>query len=140
MQLKGKQPKLAARQQTEITRTHATGEYTIVDLTKAFFVGRPGCLGGVLYALVPSQVSCSIFLISSSSVCVIRDMACRSTGGAMIDVTRATRTTIVYVVVLSTPRRTPVRAMTTSMTPRAFIPVPRAMPSGLLSRLSRAPT
>ena len=51
MQLKGKQPKLAARQQTEITRTHATGEYTIADLMEAFSVGRPGCLGGALYAL-----------------------------------------------------------------------------------------
>ena len=59
----------------------------------------------------PSQVSWSSFLTSSSSVCVIRDMACRSTGGAMMDVTRATRTTIVYVVVLSTPRRKPVRAI-----------------------------
>jgi hypothetical protein len=32
---------------------HATGEYTIADLMEAFSVGRPGCLGGVLYALVP---------------------------------------------------------------------------------------
>jgi hypothetical protein len=36
----------------------------------------------------------------------------------------------VYVVVLSTPRRKPVRAMTTSTTPRAFMPAPSAMPPG----------
>jgi hypothetical protein len=53
MRLKGKQSKLTARQQTEITRMHATGEYTIADLMKAFFVGRSGSLSGVLYALVP---------------------------------------------------------------------------------------
>jgi hypothetical protein len=50
MPLKGKQPKLTARQQTEITRMHATGEYASVDLMEAFFVGRPGCLSG---AFVP---------------------------------------------------------------------------------------
>ena len=32
---------------------HATGEYTIADLMEAFSLGRPRCLGGVLYALVP---------------------------------------------------------------------------------------
>jgi hypothetical protein len=32
---------------------HATGEYTIADVTEAFSVGRPGCLGGALYALDP---------------------------------------------------------------------------------------
>ena len=36
MRLKGKQPELAARQQTEITRMHATGECTISDLIEAF--------------------------------------------------------------------------------------------------------
>jgi hypothetical protein len=51
--LKGKQPKLTPRQQTELTRMHATGEYTIADLMEAFSVGRPGCLGGALYALDP---------------------------------------------------------------------------------------
>jgi hypothetical protein len=30
--LKGKQPKLSARQQAELVRLHSTGEYTIVDL------------------------------------------------------------------------------------------------------------
>jgi hypothetical protein len=32
---------------------HATSEYTIADLMEAFSVGDSGCLGGVLYALVP---------------------------------------------------------------------------------------
>jgi DNA invertase Pin-like site-specific DNA recombinase len=38
--LKGKQPKLSARQQAELVRMHATGEYTIADLTEVFSVGR----------------------------------------------------------------------------------------------------
>lgn len=32
---------------------HTTGEYTVADLMEAFSVGRPGCLGDVLHALVP---------------------------------------------------------------------------------------
>ena len=38
--LKGKQPKLTARQQAELVRMHATGGYTIADLTEVFSVGR----------------------------------------------------------------------------------------------------
>ena len=38
--LKGKQPKLTARQQAELARMHATGEYTIADLMEVFSVGR----------------------------------------------------------------------------------------------------
>jgi DNA invertase Pin-like site-specific DNA recombinase len=38
--LKGKQPKLTPRQQTELTRMHTTGEYTIADLMEVFSVGR----------------------------------------------------------------------------------------------------
>ena len=38
--LKGKQPKLTPRQQAELTRMHATGEYTITDLMEVFSVGR----------------------------------------------------------------------------------------------------
>ena len=38
--LKGKQPKLTARQQAELTRMHATGDYTIADLMEVFSVGR----------------------------------------------------------------------------------------------------
>ena len=38
--LKGKQPKLTARQQAELTRMHATGGYTIADLMEVFSVGR----------------------------------------------------------------------------------------------------
>jgi hypothetical protein len=39
-QIRGKQPKLTPRQQTELTRMHATGEYTIADLMEVFSVGR----------------------------------------------------------------------------------------------------
>ena len=39
-QLKGKQPKLSARQQAELVRMHATGEYTIAELMEVFSVGR----------------------------------------------------------------------------------------------------
>jgi DNA invertase Pin-like site-specific DNA recombinase len=38
--LRGKQPKLTSRQQAELTRMHATGDYTIADLMEVFSVGR----------------------------------------------------------------------------------------------------
>jgi predicted DNA-binding protein YlxM (UPF0122 family) len=38
--LRGKQPKLTARQQAELTRMHATGDYTITDRVEVFGVGR----------------------------------------------------------------------------------------------------
>ena len=38
--LKGKQPKLTARQQAELVRMHATGGYTIAELMEVFSVGR----------------------------------------------------------------------------------------------------
>jgi DNA invertase Pin-like site-specific DNA recombinase len=38
--LKGKQPKLTPRQQAELARMHATGEYTIADLMEVFSIGR----------------------------------------------------------------------------------------------------
>jgi DNA invertase Pin-like site-specific DNA recombinase len=38
--LKGRQPKLSARQQAELIRMHATGEYTIAELMEVFSVGR----------------------------------------------------------------------------------------------------
>jgi DNA invertase Pin-like site-specific DNA recombinase len=38
--LKGKQPKLTARQQAELVRVHATGEYTIAELMEVFCIGR----------------------------------------------------------------------------------------------------
>jgi hypothetical protein len=41
MRLKWKQPELAARQQTEITRMQATCEYAIADLKEAFSDARP---------------------------------------------------------------------------------------------------
>ncbi|MFG2017154.1 helix-turn-helix domain-containing protein [Actinomadura geliboluensis] len=38
--LKGRAPKLTARQQTELVRMHATGDYTIAELMEVFTVGR----------------------------------------------------------------------------------------------------
>ena len=38
--LKGKKPKLTARQQAELVRMHAAGEYIIADLMGVFCVGR----------------------------------------------------------------------------------------------------
>jgi len=38
--LKGRQPKLTTRQQAELVRMHATGDYTIADLMEVFSVGR----------------------------------------------------------------------------------------------------
>ena len=40
-QLRGKQPKLCDRQQRELCRMHATGEYSIRDLAELFSVSRP---------------------------------------------------------------------------------------------------
>ena len=39
--LRGKQPKLSEKQQRELTRMHATGEYSISDLAEVFSVSRP---------------------------------------------------------------------------------------------------
>ena len=39
--LRGKQPKLSDKQQRELCRMHATGEYSISDLAELFFVSRP---------------------------------------------------------------------------------------------------
>jgi DNA invertase Pin-like site-specific DNA recombinase len=38
--LKGRQPKLTARQQAELVRMHATGDYTIAELMEVFSIGR----------------------------------------------------------------------------------------------------
>src|ERR1022692_529244 len=38
--LKGRQPKLTARQQAELIRMHATADYTITELMEVFSVGR----------------------------------------------------------------------------------------------------
>jgi len=39
--LRGKQPKLSEKQQKELLRMHATGEYSISDLAELFSVSRP---------------------------------------------------------------------------------------------------
>ena len=38
--LRGKQPKLSEKQQKELHRMHATGEYSISDLAEVFSVSR----------------------------------------------------------------------------------------------------
>ena len=38
--LRGKQPKLSARQQAELVRMHSTGDYTIAELMEVFSIGR----------------------------------------------------------------------------------------------------
>ncbi len=39
--LRGRQPKLSVKQQTELRRMHTTGDYTIADLAELFTVSRP---------------------------------------------------------------------------------------------------
>ena len=39
--LRGKKPKLSDRQEAELTRMHATGEYSVSDLAELFSVSRP---------------------------------------------------------------------------------------------------
>jgi DNA invertase Pin-like site-specific DNA recombinase len=38
--LRGKQPKLSIKQQAELLRMHATGNYSIGDLSELFSIGR----------------------------------------------------------------------------------------------------
>ena len=38
--LRGKQPKLSPKQQTELRRMHGTGEYSMNDLAELFAIGR----------------------------------------------------------------------------------------------------
>jgi DNA invertase Pin-like site-specific DNA recombinase len=38
--LRGRQPKLSAKQQTELRRMHATGDHSIADLAELFSIGR----------------------------------------------------------------------------------------------------
>ncbi|SFT93760.1 Helix-turn-helix domain of resolvase [Actinopolyspora lacussalsi subsp. righensis] len=38
--LRGKQPKLSAKQQTELCRMHSTENYSINDLAELFSIGR----------------------------------------------------------------------------------------------------
>ena len=44
-ELRGKQPKLFNRQQRDLCRIHAAGEYSISDLAKLFSVSRPTVYG-----------------------------------------------------------------------------------------------
>jgi DNA invertase Pin-like site-specific DNA recombinase len=39
--LRGRQPKLSPKQQAELRRMHATGDYSITDLADLFSVSRP---------------------------------------------------------------------------------------------------
>ncbi len=43
--LRGKQPKLSPKQQTELRRMHGTGEYSINDLAELFSIGRATVYG-----------------------------------------------------------------------------------------------
>jgi DNA invertase Pin-like site-specific DNA recombinase len=39
--LRGRQPKLSAKQQAELRRMHASGDYSIADLAELFTASRP---------------------------------------------------------------------------------------------------
>jgi DNA invertase Pin-like site-specific DNA recombinase len=56
--LKGKKPKLTARQQAELVRMHATGGYTIAELMEVFSVGR-ATVYRVLNRATTSTPSCA---------------------------------------------------------------------------------
>jgi len=56
--LRGKQPKLSAKQQKELRRMHDTGDYSVSDLAELFTVSRP-----TIYRTlnrVPSPVSATL--------------------------------------------------------------------------------
>jgi DNA invertase Pin-like site-specific DNA recombinase len=50
--LKGRQPKLTPKQQKELHRMHASGDYTISDLAELFSVSRPN-----VYRTLTSQIA-----------------------------------------------------------------------------------
>ena len=56
--LRGKQPKLSDRQQRELCRMHATGEYSISDLAELFSVSRPTVYRTLNRRHSPSVRSC----------------------------------------------------------------------------------
>jgi DNA invertase Pin-like site-specific DNA recombinase len=39
--LRGRQPKLSAKQQAELRRMHKSGDYSITDLAELFSISRP---------------------------------------------------------------------------------------------------
>jgi DNA invertase Pin-like site-specific DNA recombinase len=39
--LRGRQPKLSAKQRTELRRMHDSGDYSITDLSELFSISRP---------------------------------------------------------------------------------------------------
>ena len=55
--LRGKQPKLSDRQQRELCRMHATGEYSISDLAELFSVSRPTVYRTLNRRLSPENLS-----------------------------------------------------------------------------------
>jgi DNA invertase Pin-like site-specific DNA recombinase len=61
--LRGKQPKLTPCQQAELTRMHATGDYTIADLMEVFSVGR-ATVYRTLERRAPSGVATSVRMTS----------------------------------------------------------------------------
>ena len=58
--LRGKQPKLSDRQQRELCRRHATGEYSISDLAELCSVSRPTVYRTLNRRLSPSVRSCPL--------------------------------------------------------------------------------
>ncbi len=55
--LRGKQPKLSAKQQRELVRMYGTGEYTIADLAEVFAVSRTTVYRTLQRAARPGKVS-----------------------------------------------------------------------------------
>lgn len=53
--LRGRQPKLSARQQAELRRMHASGDYSIADLAELFSVSRPTVYRTLQYSGQPSE-------------------------------------------------------------------------------------
>ena len=72
--LRGKQPKLSDRQQRELCRMHATGEYSISDLAELFSVSRPTVYRTLNRRHSPSVRSCP--LPESTRTCRRRRLPC----------------------------------------------------------------
>ena len=70
--LQGKQPKLSEKQQRELCRMHATGDYSIGDLAEVFAVSRPTVYRTLNRAAVDTQRNqewrCSMRLLQKAAV------------------------------------------------------------------------
>ena len=88
--LRGKKPKLSPKQQAELRRMHATGDYEIADLTELFSVSRP-TVYRTLQRAAAGQSTLTDLLCTSGQLREFRaSMASRSSAGGFLSELRHT--------------------------------------------------